>query len=162
MNTMKKNVIDSIYDNLIRIKESYANKDMYEAFDAYAFLHLGVSLMYWIYKTDRSSFNEIYKNNLKVLNENFPKWKKNKYTGGNTSSGSTRIGDFLIQYGTISTSGQVKFPVAYEYNVQSVIMQKQGASNYTPFPNDITNSGFYANSVDVNTQWIAFGRMWAE
>lgn len=79
INTMKKNVIDSIYDNLIRIKESYANKDMYEAFDAYAFLHLGVSLMYWIYKADRSSFNEIYKNNLKVLNENFPKWKKNKY-----------------------------------------------------------------------------------
>lgn len=90
------------------------------------------------------------------------KWKKNKYTGSNTTSGSVRIGDFLIQYGTISASGQVNFPVAYEYNVQSVIMQKQGASNYTPFPNDITNSGFYANSVDVNTQWIAFGRMWEE
>lgn len=79
ISTITKNIIDTIYDNLIRIKKSCPKKEMYEVYDAYAFLHLGVSLMYRMYKINKKEFNEIYKTNLKVLNKNFPKWQNNKY-----------------------------------------------------------------------------------
>ena len=81
INSMKSSVIDSIYDNLIRIREFYSvnNKKMCDIMDAYAFLHLGISLMYRIYRTKDEKFNSILKNNTKILNTNFSSWKKNKY-----------------------------------------------------------------------------------
>lgn len=81
ISTMKSDVISSIYDNLIRVKQYYKNnkKEMCEIIDAYAFLHLGISLIYRIYKSKDEKFNDIYKNNIKVLNDNFETWKNNKY-----------------------------------------------------------------------------------
>lgn len=81
INTMKSDVISSIYDNLIRVKEYYKNEkeEMCEIIDAYAFLHLGISLIFRIYKSKDKYFNKIYKNNKEVLNKYFPLWKRNKY-----------------------------------------------------------------------------------
>lgn len=81
INTMKTDVIDSMYDNLIRVRNNYEKekKEMCEIYDAYVFLHLGISLVYRIYKSKDKKFNGFYKNNIKVLNENFPFWKHNKY-----------------------------------------------------------------------------------
>ena len=81
INTMKSSVIDSIYENLIRVRDYYEKEkpQMCEVMDAYAFLHLGISLIYRIYKSKDKKFNEIFKNNLNVLNNSFPLWKHNKY-----------------------------------------------------------------------------------
>ena len=48
INVMKTEAVDSIYDNLKRIKEYYVknNKEMCSFLDAYVFLHLGISLIY--------------------------------------------------------------------------------------------------------------------
>ena len=81
ISTMKVDVVDSIYDNLIRIKKIYEQEksEMIEILDAYAFLHLGVSMMYRLYRSDKENFNKLYKDNLNVLNTEFSKWNKNKY-----------------------------------------------------------------------------------
>lgn len=78
---MKSNVINTIYDDLIKIKKNYVNNkpEMINIIDAYAFLHLGVSLMYRMYKSEKKNFNNILVNNTKILNDTFPNWKKNEY-----------------------------------------------------------------------------------
>ena len=81
INTMKSDVIENMYNNLIRVKKHYKlNKtEMCELFDAYVFLHMGISLIYRIYKSKDENFNKIYKNNIKMLNKEFSSWKRNRY-----------------------------------------------------------------------------------
>lgn len=81
INSMKSDAIDNIYDNLIRIKDSYKRdcKERLDILDAYAFLHLGVSLMYRIYRTKNADFNKILKDNTEKMDKYFSHWRKNKY-----------------------------------------------------------------------------------
>lgn len=81
INTMKSDVINSIYDNLIRVKKYYIKnkKEMCEIIDAYAFLHLGISLMYRIIRSKDKDYKNIYKKNISILNKKFPLWKHNRY-----------------------------------------------------------------------------------
>ena len=73
--------VDSIYDNLIRIKKDRylsSKPEMIEIIDAYAFLHLGVSTMYRIYQSN-NNYKKMFRRNCEVLNEYFSSWKTNKY-----------------------------------------------------------------------------------
>lgn len=82
INSMKLEAVDSIYDNLIRIRNYYVENnliDRLEILDAYAFLHLGISLMYRIYCSHKKEFNVVLKKVLSILNNDFPNWKNNKY-----------------------------------------------------------------------------------
>lgn len=82
INTLKTKVIDSMYDNMKRIREYYKNNckdNMTEFYDAYAFLHLGVSFMFRTYTSHKSEYKKTFERNKKILNECFPLWKKNKY-----------------------------------------------------------------------------------
>lgn len=81
ISNIKESSLDSVYDNLIRIKRDFyndKNNDIQEAFDAYAFLHLGVSIVYRIYKSD-NDYKKLFRKNLEVLNKEFPLWKNSRY-----------------------------------------------------------------------------------
>lgn len=84
MNTLKKEEIEKIQNAMLEIKKQYVkentNVENMEILASMAFLHFGISLMLKVSETDNCDFSEEYKKNLKFLNENFPEWKKTKYT----------------------------------------------------------------------------------
>lgn len=84
MNTLKKEEIEKIQDAMLEIKKQYieenANTESMEILASMAFLHFGISLMLKASGANNCDFSEEYKKNLKFLNENFPEWKKTKYT----------------------------------------------------------------------------------
>ena len=84
MNTLKKEEIEKIQNAMLEIKKQYVkentNVENMEILASMAFLHFGISLMIKVSETDNCDFSEEYKKNLKFLNENFPEWKKTKYT----------------------------------------------------------------------------------
>ena len=88
-------------------------------------------------------------------------WKSNRWTGANSfgEEGSCRIGDLLIQYGTISESGTVTFPIEFALAPFIVNLEKHAQSSHDPYATDVTTTGFTANSIDVSTNWVAIGRM---
>lgn len=93
---------------------------------------------------------------------NYPEpWKKNIWTGTNAygGNGSVRIGDLLIQYGTISTAGSVNFPITYTLAPFIVAIDHHGAQSSMPMANNISVNGFYANGVTTTSTWYAIGRM---
>ncbi len=83
INVIKNNHIEEIYNALLEVKKHYIseNEAMLPFLDAYAFLHLGVSLLYRVFSNDRQSFNDTYKKNIEFLDKNFGTWKRNKYYG---------------------------------------------------------------------------------
>ena len=84
MNTLKKEEIEKIQNAMLEIKKQYVkentNVENMEILASMAFLHFGISVMLKVSETDNCDFSEEYKKNLKFLNENFPEWKKTKYT----------------------------------------------------------------------------------
>lgn len=88
-------------------------------------------------------------------------WKTNLWTGNQTfgNSGSVRIGDLLIQYGTISSSGYITFPIEYELAPFFVNITNNGAQSSTPWAGDISTTRFYANGVSTTSTWFAIGRI---
>ena len=88
-------------------------------------------------------------------------WKTNIWTGVNAygGDGSCRIGDLLIQYGTITEDGSVTFPIEYALAPFIVSIDHHEASTGEPIADNITATGFYANGVDVSSTWYAIGRI---
>ena len=67
---------------MLELQEELGNTyaELLDYMDAIAFLHLGVSLMYRMSDDKTLNFKQAVKDNRKFLNENFPRWKKTKYT----------------------------------------------------------------------------------
>lgn len=88
-------------------------------------------------------------------------WKQNIWSGVNAygGDGTCRIGDLLIQYGTITESGSVTFTTEYALAPFIVAIDHHGASTSQAIANNITTTGFYANGVDVTSTWYAIGRI---
>lgn len=92
----------------------------------------------------------------------FPEqWKTNQWTGSQTfgNNGSVKIGDLLIQYGTISSSGYITFPTEYALAPFFVNITNNGAQSSTPWAGDISTTRFYANGVSTTSTWFAVGRI---
>lgn len=89
-------------------------------------------------------------------------WKRNIWTGNQQfgNDGSCRIGDLLIQYGKVTASGYVNFPIEYAIKPFIVSIDKHGAGSQ-PMANDVSATRFYANNVDTECEWFAIGRMGA-
>ena len=81
INTIKEELIPSTYKAMIEVRKVYEkeNKELLDYVDANAFLHLGISFMYRVSANKDLDFNKILKNNTKFLDENFPRWRNNKY-----------------------------------------------------------------------------------
>lgn len=79
INNLKKDYIMNVYNSLIDVKKYYqkVNAKMISFLDAYAFLHMGVSLTYRMYKND--DFKVLFSENIKYLNANFKTWNNNEY-----------------------------------------------------------------------------------
>lgn len=83
INTIEPETIPKTYAAMKEIRGLYAkskNQDYLDYIDANAFLHLGVSLMYRLSANKNVNFKKLLKENREFLNQNFPKWKDNKYT----------------------------------------------------------------------------------
>jgi glycosyltransferase involved in cell wall biosynthesis len=82
INSVKKDAIEPTYESMKEVRELYAKEkpELLDYMDAIAFLHLGVSLMYRMSDDKTLNFKQAVKDNRKFLNENFPRWKKTKYT----------------------------------------------------------------------------------
>lgn len=83
MNTLKIGEIENIQNAMINIKKIYikdnANNEKMEILSSMAFLHFGISLMFRVLNDSESDFDEKYKDNLKFLNNEFPRWKTTKF-----------------------------------------------------------------------------------
>lgn len=74
-----KKKLDTVYDNLIRIRRDFYEKtNRLEFFDTYAFLHLGVSIVYRLYVA-KKDFKLLFNNNYNILCNKFPLWKNSRY-----------------------------------------------------------------------------------
>lgn len=84
MNTLKKEEIENIQNAMLEVKKQYVEEnesnEKMEILSSMAFLHFGISLMLKASGANNCNFGEEYKKNLEFLNENFPEWKKTKYT----------------------------------------------------------------------------------
>lgn len=82
INTVKKEAIEPTRKAMIEVREVYAKEkpELLDYVDVNAFLHLGISLMYRLSADKTLNFKEALKDNKQFLNENFPNWKKTKYT----------------------------------------------------------------------------------
>ncbi|MBR6315878.1 MAG: hypothetical protein IKR58_02630 [Lachnospiraceae bacterium] len=71
--------MDPIYDSMKEMRELFAKEkpQMLAYIDALAFLHLGISLMYRLYESEKRYFNRILKRNTDFLDACFPLWRKN-------------------------------------------------------------------------------------
>ena len=81
INTVKKELIPSTYNAMKEIRDLYKKEkpELLEYADANAFLHLGISLMYRVSADKDVNFKQVLKENTSFLDENFPKWRNNKY-----------------------------------------------------------------------------------
>ena len=81
INTVKKELIGSTYKSMVEVRNVYKKQkpELLDYVDANAFLHLGISLMYRLSEDKTLNFKKAVKENKVFLNENFPKWKNNKY-----------------------------------------------------------------------------------
>ena len=81
INTLNQDLIPSIYDTIKEIRDIYVKEkpEYLEYVDANAFLHLGISLMYRVSADKNINFKQVLKENTAFLDENFPKWRNNKY-----------------------------------------------------------------------------------
>lgn len=79
INNINKEYVKCVYDSLLAIKKHYEhiNCKMIEFLSAYAFLHIGVSLMYRMIQS--SDYQSMYKENIEFLNKYFPMWLDNEY-----------------------------------------------------------------------------------
>ena len=79
---IKPEFVQCVYDSLLVIKQEYGqvNSKMSEFLNAYAFTHLGVSLLYRLYLNKDVDFRQAYRRNQDYLNTHFKHWLKNRYT----------------------------------------------------------------------------------
>lgn len=79
INTVRKEQIDSIYSTFEIIRASYreagASKEMMEALDGMAFLHLGVSLLFRLFSDPSCDASAYIRRCTTFLDENFPTWR---------------------------------------------------------------------------------------
>lgn len=82
MGQIKKEQIESTQNAMVAIKEIYKNdeqgKKMLEVIDTMAFLHFGISLMFRM-SSDKENFKEVFKENEKFLDKEFPLWRNSKF-----------------------------------------------------------------------------------
>lgn len=81
-NSVKKELIAPTYTSMKEVRNLYEKEkpELLDYIDAVAFLHLGISFMYMLSEDKTLNFKDALKKNKKFLNENFPRWKKAKYT----------------------------------------------------------------------------------
>lgn len=81
INSVKKDAILPTYESMKEVRSLYVKErpELLDYIDACAFLHLGISLMYRMSEDKTLDFKKALKENKRYLNENFPKWKSNKY-----------------------------------------------------------------------------------
>lgn len=82
INSVKKDAIIPTYNAMKEVRDVYEKEkpQLLDYIDACAFLHLGISLMYRMSEDKTLNFKKALKENKMFLNENFPRWKKTKYT----------------------------------------------------------------------------------
>ncbi|MCQ2752179.1 MAG: glycosyltransferase [Coriobacteriales bacterium] len=82
VSTLRKKDITECYAAMKETKKIYqsqqVNTDLNYVFDASAFLHLGISLMYRISYNPKINLNKAIKENKEFLNKNFPSWNSDK------------------------------------------------------------------------------------
>lgn len=88
-------------------------------------------------------------------------WKANKGTG-NGDNGTCRIGDFLIQWGTITqedaANGYIFFPKEYDgYLIDVILTPQYTETGGVPYANDMNNKRFWANGVHGTCKWVSIG-----
>lgn len=80
IHNIKQHDIDTFKQEFLRIKNDYTknNQEYLKLLDVFAFIHLGISLMYRVsYNNDKPKTT--IKNMILFLNENFSTWKKSEF-----------------------------------------------------------------------------------
>lgn len=103
INTIKKEQLESTYPAIIEVKNIYKKDPRSSIFlsllNSMVFLHFGISLMFRASYNKDSDFNNVFKENEKFLDKNFPGWRNSKH------SNLTRMittGSPNIKFGVIS------------------------------------------------------------
>ena len=115
-------------------------------------------------QTANNSFYNVKFFNYQSPYEYYPApYKAMEYTG-NSENGTVRIGDFSIQWGTITQeqagAGYIFFNKPFDgYEVNVFITPQYTETEGIPFANDINNQRFWANGVHGTCKWVAIGRM---
>lgn len=96
INSIKMDQVQKTYAAFKQVKAYYteagASKELQEALDAAAFLHLGISLNYRLASDPKCDLKAAIANCTKFLNQNFPTWHDSPYIKG--SYARTRGGAF--------------------------------------------------------------------
>lgn len=116
-------------------------------------------------ETNSNSFYQVTPFNYQSPNTYFPApWKNLKFTGTSYESGSVKIGNLLLQYGTITqedSTEYINFPTPFdEYPLMVFIIPEYSATSAMPYASDITNQHFWANVVQGKCKWYGLGRMY--
>lgn len=86
INSVGEEQVKAVYDAFLEVREAYvakaASKELMEALDATAFLHLGISLNYRLSCGGASGLPQAVARSKEYLDKNFPTWRHSPYVCG--------------------------------------------------------------------------------
>ncbi|MBQ6231489.1 MAG: glycosyltransferase family 2 protein [Eubacterium sp.] len=81
INNINPSLVPDIYRSMKELRSVFVrrNRKLLPYLDALAFLHLGISLMYRLYRPGKKDFYRLLSRNTMVLDRAFPLWRRNRY-----------------------------------------------------------------------------------